>query len=88
MSIWTDDNEILLIQARADRDEARQALHDARHEIERLRAEVEIWRGRTLGIIKAWETLPGPKNYTGGDIQRWLAGHMKRAIDAARPSKE
>jgi DNA-binding transcriptional regulator YiaG len=63
----------------------------AEQEVMRLRAEIEVWRGklatqcgRTLSIIRTWETLPGPKNYTGGDLQRWLSGPMKQAIDAAR----
>lgn len=40
---------------------------------------------RTLRkIVKAWEALPGGRNYSYHEIQDWLIEDMKPAIDAAR----
>lgn len=35
-------------------------------------------------IIKAWESLPGDRRYSVGEVQSWLINTMKPAIDAAR----
>ena len=35
-------------------------------------------------VIRAWESLPGGRDYHPADIQRWLVEDMKPAMDAAR----
>jgi hypothetical protein len=35
-------------------------------------------------IVRAWESLPGNKNYAPKEIERWLGDVMSPAIDAAR----
>lgn len=35
-------------------------------------------------VIKAWESLPGNKNYTPKEIQKWLVENMSPAINALR----
>lgn len=35
-------------------------------------------------LIKAWETLPGPRHYSPDEIQQWLRGSMSPAINNAR----
>jgi hypothetical protein len=34
--------------------------------------------------VRAWESLPGNKNYAPKEIERWLGDVMSPAIDAAR----
>lgn len=35
-------------------------------------------------VIKAWESLPGGRHYSPSEIEDWLRGPMKRAINRAR----
>jgi hypothetical protein len=35
-------------------------------------------------MIKAWESLPGPNNYSASDIQHWITRQLKPGIDGLR----
>jgi hypothetical protein len=36
------------------------------------------------GVVEAWEALPGNRHYGVREVQEWMSGDMKPAIDAAR----
>lgn len=38
----------------------------------------------TNKLIRAWESLPGGRDYTVHEVQAWLMGEMKPAFDIAR----
>lgn len=48
------------------------------------RARCERMREALDSIVKAWESLPGGQRYRARDVERWLIGQMKQAIDEAR----
>lgn len=35
-------------------------------------------------VVAAWEALKGGRNYSGREIEQWLADYMKPAIDKLR----
>ena len=35
-------------------------------------------------LIDAWESLPGPQEYSIDEVQRWLDNRMKESINRAR----
>ena len=53
-------------------------------EIKQLRGHVAELARVLNGIVTAWEALPGPRHYSPGEVQKWLSGDMKLAIDATR----
>ncbi len=36
------------------------------------------------GTVAAWESLPGGRNYSTGDVQDWILGPMQKAINRIR----
>jgi hypothetical protein len=36
------------------------------------------------GFVRAWEALPGNRHYGAHEVQRWISGPMKTAVDDAR----
>lgn len=48
------------------------------------RSREELLELGVENMIHAWESLPGGKRYTPGQIDEWLLGQMKPAIDLLR----
>ena len=47
-------------------------------------AEIKNLKTTLKNIVDAWEALPGGRNYSVREVERWLIDDMKPAIDAAR----
>ncbi|WP_247997713.1 hypothetical protein [Brucella tritici] len=49
-------------------------------------AETKLAASETLlhGIVAAWESLPGGRNYSTSEVQAWIIGPMQKAINRIR----
>lgn len=56
----------------------------AEQSVKGLEAERDALRARLDVVIRAWDSLPGGRRHGISDVQSWLVGPMKAAIDSAR----
>ncbi len=52
--------------------------------VEVLEAKLAVAEQQLRGIVTAWESLPGGRNYSTGEVQDWLLGPMQKAINRIR----
>ncbi len=57
-------------------------------EIDRLTGERDEARAQLSAVVKAWESLPGPREYTQREVQAWMNNSMAPAINKARAAIE
>jgi len=71
-----------------DEDKPRYTTKRLKHEITRateaLETKLAAAEQQLQGIVTAWESLPGGRNYSTGEVQDWILGPMQKAINRIR----
>lgn len=74
----------LLAAERADANHQRRERVKEWERANALEAKLAAAEKLLHGTVAAWESLPGGRNYSTGEVQDWILGPMQKAINRIR----